>query len=51
MIPRVLAMCSAALLLSACGIPLQSDPEPLPSDVVPISVHVEIPSPSPSSAP
>ncbi len=45
----VAVVAAAAMLLVGCGVPLQSEPEPLESDVVPTSLHVEVP--DPSSAP
>ncbi len=44
-------MVVAALALTACGVPLQSDPEPLPSDVVPTTLQVTTPVVSQSPVP
>lgn len=48
----VLVMGAALALLSACGVPLQSAAEPLPSDIVPMPVTAPRPSPpeTPASA-
>ena len=40
-------LAATAMLLVGCGVPLQSEPEPLESDVVPTSLHVEVPTASP----
>lgn len=49
---RMLALLPVAgIMLAACGVPLQIQPEPLPSDVVPTSLHVQTPAPSISVTP
>lgn len=47
----VLAALGAALLLSGCGVPLQSQPQPLPADVIPAPLPTASPSITPSQEP
>lgn len=49
--PRVLVVLGAAVLLGGCGVPLQSQPQPLPADVIPAPLPTVAPSPTPSQTP
>lgn len=47
----VLAAVGATLLLGACGVPLQSQPQTLPADVIPAPLPTVPPTPTPSPSP
>lgn len=50
--PAGLIAAVAALVLTACGVPLQTAAQPIPADVLPAPLVVPVPSPSaPASAP